>query len=118
MAEALDMTPLSYRVAVYRMKQNITMFRQRLLKGEKLRLDAEHTIMAEQINEDFEHLYPTLFRLYIQCIDTLKTSTAVKNLRQQYLEERGFAVHEPSPDSPTKISIHTFWVKFNRWIIT
>jgi hypothetical protein len=94
------------------------MFRQRLLKGEKLRLDAEHIIMAEQINDDFEHLYPTLFRLYIQCIDTLKTSTAVKNLRQQYLEERGFAVHEPSPDSPAKISIHTFWEKFNRWIIT
>ena len=118
MAEALDMSPLSYRVAVYRMKQNVTMFRQRLLEGEKLRLDAEHIDMAEQINNNFDHLYPMLFRLYTECIDALKTSTAVKHLRQQYIEERGYAVHEPNSDSPILVRIPAFWEKLNHWIIS
>ena len=114
MAEALDMSPLSYRVAVYRMKQNVTIFRQRLLKGEKLRLDAEHNDMAEQINNNFDHLYPILFRLYTECIDALKTSTAVKHLRQQYREERGYAVHEPASDN--HIAAPLFWQLFNHWL--
>ncbi len=116
MAKALDMSDLAYRVAVYRMKQNVRHFRERLLKGETLRLDDEHQQMADSINCDFIHLYPTLFRIYMECIDTLKTSTAVKNLRQQYLEERGFVVHEPDADSPIRVRIPAFWEKLNRWI--
>ena len=116
MAEALEMSDLAYRVAVYRMKQNVRHFRNRMLKGETLRLDDEHQQMADSINCDFIHLYPTLFRIYLECIDTLKTSTAVKDLRQQYLEERGFAVHEPDADSPIRVRIPAFWEKLNRWI--
>ena len=118
MAEALDMSDLAYRVASYRMKQNVQSFRDRLLKGETLRLDDEHQQMADNINRDFVYLYPTLFRIYIECIDTLKTSTAVKHLRQQYLEERGLAVHEPDSDSPNHVSIPAFWEKLNRWMTT
>ncbi len=118
MAEALDMSDLAYRVAVYRMKQNVRHFRERLLKGETLRLDDDHHKMAESINRDFTHLYPTLFRIYIESIDSLKTSTAVKHLRQQYLEERGFAVHEPDTNSPICIKIPAFWEKLNRWMTT
>ena len=118
MAKALDMSDLAYRVAVYRMKQNVKRFRERLLKGEMLRLDDDHQQMAGSINRDFIHLYPTLFRIYLECIDSLKTSTAVKNLRQQYLEERGFAVHEPDADSPIRVRIPAFWEKLNRWMTT
>ena len=118
MAEALDMSDLAYRVAVYRMKQNVRHFRNRLHKGETLRLDEEHQQMADNINRDFIHLYPMLFRIYLECIDTLKTSTAVKDLRQQYLEERGFAVHEPDADSPIRVRIPAFWEKLNRWMTT
>ena len=118
MAEALDMSDLAYRVAVYRMKQNVRHFRERLLKGEALRLDDEHQQMADNINRDFIHLYPTLFRIYMECIDTLKTSIAVKHLRQQYLEERGFAVHEPDVDSPIRVHIPAFWEKLNCWMTT
>lgn len=118
MAEALDMTLLAYRVAVYRMKQKIALFRIRMLKGESLRLDDEHIEMARQINRDFAHLYPTLFQLYVECIDTLKTCTAVKNLRQQYLEARGYAVHEQDTDSTITIRIPAFWDILNRWLIT
>ena len=117
MAEALDMSDLAYRVAAYRIKQDIKHFRLKLLKGESLHLDDEHAEMANQINQDFAHLYPTLFRLYLECIDTLKTSTAVKNLRQQYLKERGYAVHEPNSDSPILVRIPAFWEKLNHWII-
>ena len=116
MAEALDMSNLAYRVAVYRMKQNVRHFRNRLLMGETLRLDDEHQQMAEQIDADFIHLYPTLFRFYVECIDTLKTCTAVKHLRQQYLEERGYAVHEPDADSPIRVRIPAFWEKLNHWM--
>ena len=118
MAEALDMSDLAYRVAVYRMKQNVRHFRNRLHKGETLRLDEEHQQMADNINRDFIHLYPMLFRIYLECIGTLKTSTAVKDLRQQYLEERGFAVHEPDADSPIRVRIPAFWEKLNRWMTT
>ena len=116
MAEALDMSDLAYRVAVYRMKQNVKRFRERLLNGETVRLDDEHQQIADYINRDFIHLYPTLFRIYLECIDTLKTSTAVKDLRKQYLEERGYAVHEPNADSPIRVRIPAFWEKLNRWI--
>ena len=118
MAEALDMSDLAYRVAVYRMKQNVRYFRERLIKGETLILDAEHQQMADSINRDFIHLYPTLFQIYLQSIDLLKTSTAVKDLRQQYLEERGFAVHEKDTDSPIYFRIPAFWEKLNRWMTT
>ena len=116
MAEALDMSDLAYRVAVYRMKQNVRHFRERLLKGETLRLDDEHQQMSDNINRDFLHLYPTLFRIYLQSIDSLKTSTAVKHLRQQYLEERGFAVHEPDSERTICVCIPAFWEKLNRWM--
>ena len=116
MAEALDMSDLAYRVAVYRMKQNVRHFRERLLKGETFRLDDEHQQMSDNINRDFLHLYPTLFHIYLQSIDSLKASTAVKHLRQQYLEERGFAVHEPDSDRPICVRIPAFWEKLNRWM--
>ena len=118
MADALDMSDLAYRVDVYRMKQNVRHFRDRLLKGETLRLDDEHQQMADRINSDFIHLYPTIFRLYMECIDALKTSTAVKHLRQQYLEERGMAVHEPDTNAPICVRIPAFWEKLNLWMTT
>lgn len=118
MAEALDMSYLAYRVTLHHMRQNVKRFRERLLKGETLYLDAGHQQMADVINRDFTHLYPTLFRIYLQSIDTLKTSTAVRNLRQQYLEERSIAVHEPNPDSPISIHIATLWENLNHWMTT
>ena len=71
----------------------------------------------DDLLDDFSNLYPILFDYYIQCIDTLKTSDAVKELRSQYIEERGFVVHEPSAPEQSRISIVRFWVKLNRWLI-
>ena len=116
MAEALDMSYLAYRVTLHHMRQNVKRFRERLLKGDTLYLDADHQQMADSINRDFIHLYPTLFRIYLDSIDSLKTSTAVKHLRQQYFEECGFAVHEPDPNSPVNVRIPAFWEMLNRWM--
>ena len=77
---------------------------------EKIRVVSELIAYAHQV------FYPTLFRFYMECIDTLKTSTAVKHLRQQYLEERGFAVHELDVDRPIRVRIPAFWEKLNRWM--
>ena len=117
MAEALDMSYVSYRVTLNKIKGKVGLLMERLLNGESLRLDDKHDILAKRINDNFSNLYPMLFDCYIQCIDTLKTSAAVKKLRNHYLEERSFVVHEPSIPEQTPISIVQFWMKLNRWLI-
>ena len=117
MAEALGMSYISYRVTLHHMRCNVKRLRDGLLNGEPLRLDDEHELLAKRIDNDFPNLYPILFDCYIRCIDTLKTSAAVKELRSQYIEERGFVVHEPSIPEYARINIARFWVKLNRWLI-
>ena len=116
MAEALDMSYISYRVTLHHMRNNVRRFREKLLRGESLRLDDKHKDLAKHIYDDFPNLYPILFDCYIQCIDTLKTSAAVKELRSQYMEERGFVVHEPSISEQTHITITRFWEILNQWL--
>ena len=117
MAEALGMSYVSYRVTLHHMRSNVKHFRDGILNGESLRLDDEHELLAKSIDNDFPNLYPILFNCYIRCIDTLKTSAAVKELRSQYIEERGFVVHEPSIPEYARINVNRFWVKLNRWLI-
>ena len=117
MAEALGMTHIAYRVTVHRMKQNVAKFRARLLHGEHLNLNEEHILMANAINDDFTNLYPTLFNYYTQCINSLKTSNAVQDLRQQYLDAKGWEVHEPDTFK-AKLTITAFWNKLNKQFTT
>ena len=116
-AKSLGMTDISYRVSVHRIKCNLTKFRQRLLKGENLRLDDEHQQMALQISDDFSHLYPTLLAYYTQTIDTLKCADAIKQLRQEHYETTGLMAHEPTSDDYTQITIKAFWNKLYRLLI-
>ena len=116
-AKSLGMTDISYRVSVHRIKCDLTKFRQRLLKGEDLRLDDKHQQMALQISDDFSHLYPTLLAYYTQTIDTLKCADAIKQLRQEHYEATGLMAHEPTSDDYTQITIRAFWNKLNRLLI-
>ena len=84
MAEALGMSYISYRVTLHHMRSNVKRFRECLLNGESLRLDDKHEILARHIYDDFSNLYPILFDYYIQCIDTLKTSDAVRLLHTMH----------------------------------
>ena len=117
MAEALGISYGSYHTTLNKIKRIVGRLMERLLNGESLRLDDRHEILAKRIDDDFFNLYPILFDCYIQCIDTLKTSAAVKKLRNQYIEERSFVVHEPSIPEQTQLSIVQFWGKLNRWLI-
>ena len=116
-AKSLGMTDISYRVSVHRIKCNLTKFRHRLLKGESLRLNDKHHQMAQQICDNFSHLYPTLLAYYTQTIDTLKCADAIKQLRQEHYEATGLMAHEPTTDDYTQITIKAFWNKLNRLLI-
>ena len=114
-AIALGMTHISYRVILHRMKHNLTKFHNRLQQGERLRLDDRHQQMAQRLNDDFTHLYPTLLAYYNETIDTLKCADAIRQLRQRHYEETGIMAHEPSPDEgPIRTTITIFWNKLNR----
>ena len=117
-AIALGMTHISYRVILHRMKHNLAHFRNRLLQGEHLRLDDCHQQMANHLNDDFTHLYPTLLVYYTDTINTLKCAEAIRQLRQRHYEETGIMAHEPSLDEdPIRTTIIAFWNKFNRMLI-
>ena len=116
-AKTLGMTDISYRVTLHRMKGNLIKFRQRLMQGETLRLDDKHQQMAQQIYDDFTHLYPALLMFYTQTIDSLKCADAIKQLRQQHYETTGFMAHEPDADSSSRTTIKAFWNKMNRILI-
>ena len=116
-AKSLGMTDISYRVSVHRIKCNLTKFRHRLLKGENLHIDNEHQQMAQQICDNFSHLYPTLLAYYTQTIDTLKCADAIKQLRQEHYEATGLMAHEPTSEDYTQTTIKAVWNKFNRLLI-
>ena len=117
-AIALGMTNISYRVILHRMKHNLAHFRNRLLQGEQLRLDDRHQQMANHLNDDFTHLYPTLLTYYAEAISTLKCADAIRQLRQRHYEKTGIMAHEPSPDEgQIRTTITAFWNKLNRLLI-
>lgn len=117
MAKALGMTDISYRVTVYRMKCHLAKYLTQLLEGECFRLDDKHQQMAQQINDDFTHLYPTLLGYYSQAIDSLTCAEAVKQLRQEYYLATGNMMHESNAPYSANISIEAFWNKLNRFLI-
>ena len=113
MAKALGMTDISYRVMVHRMKRTLEKFRYRLQQGECLRLDDKHQQVAQDIYDNFEHLYLILLKYYTQTIDTLKCAAAVNELRQKHYETTGIIGHDNNPDTIVQISISMFWNKLD-----
>ena len=54
--------------------------------------------------------------MILKNIETLKTSSVVKHLRQQYIDEQGHAVHELDSDRPILVHVTAFWEKLNHWL--
>ena len=117
MAKALGMTDISYRVTVYRMKCRLASYRSRLLQDKIFYLDDKHQQMAQHINNDFLHLYPTLLGYYNQSIDKLDCAEAVKQLRQNHYLSTGNMMHESESAYSTGLSIEVFWNMLNRFLI-
>lgn len=111
MAEALGMTDVTYRVTVHRVKDRLARYRTRLLQGKPIHLDEPHRRMAQRINEDFLHLYPTLLYYYTLSINTLVPdhADAVKRLRQDHLAKTGDLFHEPAVSYGAKYSKAVLW---------
>ena len=116
-AQALDMTDIAYRVSVHRMKGSLSKYRTRLLQGEPLPLDEAHREMSRRINDDFTHLYPTLFHYYEQVIDTLDSAAAIRKLREEYLAATGTEAHEPEATYIVHPSKSALWNKLTLFII-
>lgn len=117
MAKTLGMTDISYRVTVYRMKCRLASYRSRLLQDQIFYLDDKHQQMAQHINNDFLHLYPTLLGYYNQSIDKLDCAEAVKQLRQNHYLSTGNMMHESESAYSTGLSIEVFWNMLNRFLI-
>ena len=118
MAEALGMTDVTYRVTVHRVKDRLTRYRARLLQGKPIHLDEPHRQMAQRINEDFLHLYPTLLYYYTLSINTLVPdhADAVKRLRQYHLATTGDLLHEPAVSYEAKYSKAVLWNLMERFL--
>ena len=115
MAQALGMTGLSYRVAVHRTKVNLANYREQLLRGEYLPLDDAHQQMAQQINDDFTHLYPTLLCYYNQDLVALNCAAAINNLRQQHFEATGIMMHEAEAEYSVPVTVEYLWNRLENY---
>ena len=116
-AQALGMTDIAYRVSVHRMKGSLSKCRTRLLQGEPLPLDEAHREMSRRINDDFTHLYPTLFHYYEQVIDSLDSAAAIRKLREEYLAATGTEVHESEATYTVHPSKSALWNKLTQFLI-
>ena len=118
MAEALGMTDVTYRVTVHRVKDRLTRYRAHLLQGKPIHLDEPHRQMAQRINEDFLHLYPTLLYYYTLSINSLDPdrANAVNRLRQYHLATTGDLLHEPAVSYGAKYSKAVLWNLMERFL--
>lgn len=116
-AQALGMTDIAYRVSVHRMKGSLTKYLTRLLQGENLPLDEAHREMSRRINDDFTHLYPTLFHYYEQVIDSLDSAAAIRKLREENLAATGTEAYEPEAPYATILSKSALWNELTLFIL-
>ncbi len=117
MASALGMSVLAYRVCVHRLKGKLSYIRTCLLRNDMLPLDDLHRQMAQHINSDFTHLYPTIGRYYVLSIDDLKCANAVKRLRQEYYEATGQMLHESESVYSLAPKISAFWTRLSKFLM-
>lgn len=116
MARALGMSDIAYRVCVHRLKGKLSYIRTLLLQNKLLPLDTPHRHMAQHINDDFTHLYPTIGKYYVLSIEDLKRADAVKRLRQEYYETTGRIFHEPEAVYSIAPSVSVFWTRLSRFL--
>lgn len=117
MAKALGMSNGNYRVTIHRLKEHLAKYLTSLIQGKHLVLDEVHQQMAQRINDDFIHLYPTLLGYYSQAIDSLPCADAVKQLRYNHYLTTGNMMHEDNTSYSTPLTVTAFWNKLNRFLI-
>lgn len=118
MANALGISPVAYRVANHRVQRHLAHLRTLLLRGSSLPLDPPHRLMAQRINDDFIHLYPTLLAFYSQTLDSLPTAQAIRLLRQQHPDPSGTQLHESDTPYILTHTIATLWNLIDEYLST
>ena len=117
MAHALGMSDIAYRVCIHRLKGRLSYIRTRLLRNDPLPLDEGHRQMAQHINDDFAHLYPTIRKYYVLSIDDLQHAADVKRLRENYYAATGQLLHEPETVYSLAPDISVFWTHLSRCLM-
>ncbi len=113
MAKAMGMSHTLYRVTCHRIMQSVRQIKKQIELGVHLHLDDYHKSMAEQINNDFDSLYPTLIRYYSISLESQEQVTSILSLRNKYYLENGNMLHEGIA-SYGKLTINGFSYKLNK----
>lgn len=96
MAQALDMTPVTYRVSTKRQKDRFLEYILMQESGATLDLDDDHGLMRDRIVDAFERLYELLMEYYDKSLEAIPNAQAIQSLRKDYSRDDGM-MHEGMP---------------------
>lgn len=96
MAQALDMTPVTYRVSTKRQKDRFLEYILMQESGATLDLDVDHGLMRDRIVDAFERLYELLMEYYDKSLEAIPNAQAIQSLRKDYSRDDGM-MHEGMP---------------------
>lgn len=96
MAQALDMTPVTYRVSTKRQKDRFLEYILMQESGATLDLDDDHGLMRDRIVDAFERLYELLMEYYDKSLEAIPNAQAIQSLRKDYSNDDGM-MHEGMP---------------------
>lgn len=96
MAQALDMTPVTYRVSTKRQKDRFLGYILMQESGATLDLDVDHGLMRDRIVDAFERLYELLMEYYNKSLEAIPNAQAIQSLRMDYSKDDGM-MHEGMP---------------------
>lgn len=96
MAQALDMTPVTYRVSTKRQKDRFLEYILMQESGATLDLDVDHGLMRDRIVDAFERLYELLMEYYDKSLEAIPNAQAIQSLRMDYSNDDGM-MHEGMP---------------------
>ena len=97
MAQALDMTPVTYRVSTKRQKDRFLEYILMQESGATLDLDDDHGLMRDRIVDAFEGLYELLMEYYNKSLEAIPNAQAIQSLRMDYSKDDGM-MHEGMPE--------------------
>lgn len=93
MAQALDMTPVTYRVSTKRQKDRFLEYILMQESGATLDLDYDHGLMRDRIVNAFEQLYELLMEYYDKSLEAIPNAKTIQSLRLDYSKGDGM-MHE------------------------
>ena len=93
-AEAIDISPIAYRVASKRAYDRFLQIVQMEEKSSRLVLDNNHLKMYRRLEDRFIQIYAELLQLYESIIKELPFADKMQKLRQRMFLETGHEMHE------------------------